>query len=122
MSEEEKYIKPGINPKVPQRSPEEVAEGVGPGWKKLVVDLCNDIRALGWDGHLLQIKEKFGGLRFYIAGATDDIWDRIGQAECLSTKICDECGEAGEPREGGWIVTRCDKHSEGREPLNDDEA
>jgi len=59
-----------------------------------------------------QVKEKFGGLRFYINTTDKRIQSWVGFAECLSTKVCEECGAPGELRHGGWIRTLCDKHEE----------
>jgi len=89
---------------------------VGPGWHKLMDKMVEDITALGWDGTILQVKEKFGGLRFYIGCANDAIFNRIARAEKESYKICEECGKPGQLRGGGWLRTLCDEHSEGREP------
>jgi hypothetical protein len=55
-----------------------------------------------------QVKEKFGGLRFYMTSGTDEIFDLIEEAEALSCKTCEECGKPGEERPGGWIHTHCD--------------
>jgi hypothetical protein len=56
-----------------------------------------------------QIKEKFGGLRVYFSGGDDYIRGVISMAESFSYKICEICGERGQPNKGGWIVTLCDK-------------
>jgi len=40
--------------------------GVGEGWYSIIRDLINELIALGWDKRLVQCKEKFGGLRFYL--------------------------------------------------------
>jgi hypothetical protein len=37
----------------------------GDGWFDLLWKLCQDIEELGYCGQIIQIKEKFGGLRFY---------------------------------------------------------
>jgi len=55
-----------------------------------------------------QVKEKFGGLRFYMTCGTDEIYDLTDKAEALSYKTCEECGKPGEERHGGWIRTLCD--------------
>lgn len=83
---------------------------IGKGWHPLVKELIEDLQKLGWDGTILQIKEKFGGLRFYIAGGSDEVWDRIERAEKESFTICEECGEPGQLRKRSWIRTLCDKH------------
>ena len=80
---------------------------VGDGWLGLLKDLIEDLIKLGWNKQICDIKEKFGGLRFYIAGGSDEIFDRINKAESDSYKICETCGEPGEPTQGGWIKTLC---------------
>ena len=85
----------------------------GPGWKSLIEELVKDLKTLGWDGTILQIKEKFGGLRFYIGGGSNEIFDRINKAEEDSYKICEECGKEGELRQNrSWVRTLCDEHDE----------
>ena len=55
-----------------------------------------------------QVKEKYGGLRFYMTCDTDEISNLVEEAEALSLKTCEECGKPGEKRSGGWIHTHCD--------------
>jgi len=89
----------------------------GPGWNKLIRDLSLKLEALILQFpeeerryyRASQVKEKYGTLRFYMIGATDEMFDLIDQAEEDSCKICEECGEPGEERPGGWIKTLCDK-------------
>lgn len=90
----------------------------GPGWVPLLDRLVTDLKALGWDGECAQIKEKFGGLRFYIGGATEEtfkpIHDRIAEAEGESLRTCEDCGAEGKCRtkkpDGTyrWYRTLCD--------------
>ena len=87
---------------------EYVIGNVGPGWHNLIRELVVDLVNLGWDQHLLQLKEKYGGLRFYIGSGSDEIYTRINKAEHDSVTICEQCGSPGEQRGGGWIFTRCD--------------
>lgn len=57
-----------------------------------------------------QIKEKFGGLRFYVNGANSEINNIINFAEHLSYHICEECGKMDETVVcfgKGWIRTLC---------------
>lgn len=56
----------------------------------------------------MQVKEKFGGLRFYMNYYVEDLEDLISEAESQSYNICEKCGKPGKSREGGWIVTLCD--------------
>jgi hypothetical protein len=81
-------------------------------WTLIVRDLISDLFSLGWDGNLAQMKEKFGGLRFYIGGGSDAIFDRIDQAEADSFRVCEGCGKPGNPRGGPWIRTLCDDCNE----------
>jgi hypothetical protein len=52
--------------------------GVGDGWVPIIDLLFTDLRAIGFKGSQVeQIKEKFAGLRVYIAGETDEMRERI---------------------------------------------
>jgi hypothetical protein len=55
-----------------------------------------------------QVKEKFGGLRFYLSCGTDEMYDLCHEAERKSYTICENCGAPGKERGGGWIFTLCD--------------
>lgn len=61
-----------------------------------------------------QVKEKFGGLRFYYDGGDDKIRGMVGMAESLSAITCEECGAPGDQRHDGWIRTLCDEHAANR--------
>lgn len=91
-------------------------DSVGSGWGPLMDKLVEDITKLGWDGQIAQVKEKFGGLRFYVGHASDAIFERIAKAEKASYEICEECGMSGVLRRGGWLKTLCEEHAGGREP------
>ena len=56
----------------------------------------------------VQVKEKFGGLRFYIGSGSPEIYAMIRMAEQISYRICEDCGNPGKKRSGGWIRTLCD--------------
>lgn len=57
-----------------------------------------------------QIKEKFGGLRFYYDGGDEHISGMVRMAEVWAGMTCETCGDKGHQRSGGWIRTLCDKH------------
>lgn len=59
----------------------------------------------------VQIKEKFGTLRFYYDGGDEYISGLVAMAEWVSSVTCEECGERGKLRGGGWVYTACDKHA-----------
>jgi hypothetical protein len=84
--------------------------GVKEGWFQLIKDLIVDLNKMGWDKQVTQVKEKFGGLRFYINSGESEIHQRILQAETESYNICEICGEQGKPRTNGWYQTLCDSH------------
>lgn len=54
-----------------------------------------------------QVKEKFGGLRFYMTHATDEMYDITDAAEQESEEICEQCGAPGELRGNAWLTTLC---------------
>ena len=98
---------------------------IGAGWYPLVEELvaCIDtyIRWQNRDGEKVkpviakQIKEKFGGLRFYYEGGDEYINGLSSMAEQMSYRICEECGANGRVRNGGWIRTLCDAHEAERQ-------
>jgi hypothetical protein len=88
---------------------------VDSGWYPIIKDLIEDLIKLGWDKQICQVKEKFGGLRFYINTGSDEIFKRIHLAENQSYEICETCGEKGDMRTDlGWYSTLCNKHYEER--------
>lgn len=102
---------------------DDVARHVGPGWKDILSDLTTKLFKLGWDGGLLQVKEKFGGLRFYWQNNIQDttlasIADNVVEvAEWRSTQTCEECGKYGTSSSGKgyWIKTLCEEHTKERD-------
>lgn len=85
------------------------------GWHNLVSALCFKIYHHNLSlkdeekrASVVQIKEKFGGLRFYVYGGDDYIRGLIDLAECVSHTICEGCSKpASSNSEGGWIRTLC---------------
>jgi hypothetical protein len=61
----------------------------------------------------VQVKEKFGGLRFYTNGATDIQDAYITFAEMISVRTCEVCGKPGKRTSDGWIRTLCKEHMVG---------
>jgi hypothetical protein len=87
------------------------AFGVGEGWLHLIKDMVEELIALGWDKRLLQSKEKFGGLRFYIETYPEGGQDVIIKYGKMSYETCEECGEKGGSKKiKGWIYTLCEYH------------
>ena len=85
----------------------------GDGWFKIIDQLSADITLLdeknGTTTIAVQVKEKYGGLRFYVESGSDAVYDLIDAAEEESLKTCEMCGEPGELRGVGWVSTMCDK-------------
>ena len=84
----------------------------GGGWVELLSTLLYKINLHAEQNNLevtvLQVKEKFGGLRFYISGNSEYINGLISMAEGMSFYICEYCGERGESSsKSGWIKTKC---------------
>jgi hypothetical protein len=71
-----------------------------------------DVRPIIPQVTVAQIKEKFGGLRFYYDGGDEYIHGLVSMAESWAGIACEECGGIGERRSGGWIRTLCDKHEQ----------
>jgi hypothetical protein len=65
--------------------------------------------------YAVQVKEKYGTLRFYMSCETDQISDLIREAERLSDTTSESYGAAGKIRGVRWYSVRCDKcHEEGK--------
>lgn len=81
----------------------------GDGWFDLVYNLCKEIHPMR--PKVMQIKEKFGGLRFYCSFPKDYSekgYVFIRKAEEQSFEICEECGEPGQLRiHNGWRMVSC---------------
>jgi ribosomal protein L37AE/L43A len=86
------------------------------GWLQIIDDLSRKITELDPDVQASQVKEKFGGLRFYIDGGSDEVHKLIEEAEEESYKTCEKCGtkENVSVTKTGWIITLCDKCSKER--------
>ncbi len=90
----------------------------GDGWFELIYNLSRDITVYCIKENIkmpevIQVKEKFGSLRFYIQFGDDNISRMIRDAEQLSSKICEVCGENGDTKAiNFWYSTLCKKHIE----------
>ena len=71
----------------------------------------------------VQVKEKFGGLRFYVDRATEEHYNYINFAENMSYRTCEVCGSPGKRYTDGWHQVLCDAHAkeDGREMLEMEE-
>ena len=92
------------------------------GWFDLLDKLCATLEQLiaalpdadDRQAHrAVQVKEKFGALRFYTDRVVDkQIADAIAKAERASTTVCDICSKPGElGTHKGVVATRCAEHA-----------
>ena len=88
----------------------------GPGWYDLIYDLSAKLEKLitdlpqdqkDWDCKAAQVKEKFGGLRFYMTAETEEMSNLIREAENQSVQTCEQCGKPGQLIKAGWIYCAC---------------
>lgn len=93
---------------------------VDKGWWPIIESLCSNIQHyLNWKNKeseivpqvvVAQIKEKFGGLRFYYDGGDDRVRGMVSMAESWADKSCETCGSPGTSGGKGWIKTLCPVH------------
>ena len=95
------------------------ANNVGEGWHPIIRELEKKLNALDPEYELDQVKEKFGGLRYYAHTTKDGIVvDQfqylIDEAEEQTFHICEMCGEPGECHAttglSTWLKTLCPRH------------
>ena len=103
---------------IQQTNPYQYSFAVGDGWYKLIYELVhevrvNDLKKGDWVTKATQIKEKFGGLRFYVTGTSDKNWALIRNAEQKSYAVCEETGSEVEVGtwNNGWVRTMCRKEA-----------
>lgn len=86
---------------------------VGDGWKPVVIEAVQQIRQLNPDVELIQIKEKFGGLRLYCSGdGNEQVREIIRDAERKCDTVCEDCGATDGVTTGVnpgryWVRTLC---------------
>lgn len=93
-------------------------DSVGKGWSGLIDEVFDRLEALGKPISIVQVKEKYAGLRIYIGASYVDDEQKVNELEKLirdveykSLKICDVCGKEGKVRGKGWYYTSCDEHA-----------
>ena len=83
----------------------------GDGWYQLIYNLCSELMSVAQPAPVaVQVKEKYGTLRFYVDHGTDEHYNIIDHYEQLSAHTCEVCGNPGKRRMGNWIVTLCEAH------------
>ncbi len=84
---------------------------VGEGWGNIVTNAVTYIEKHG--GHIMQVKEKFGGLRIYTYGGDYEAIDTVVRiAENNAAETCERCGAPGILRHSdkGYLFTACERH------------
>ena len=96
---------------------------VDKGWWPIIESLCGQIQSYtDWNNMnretrpvvpqtvVMQVKEKFGGLRFYYDGGDEAVAGMVRMAEAWASHACEECGAPGTLGGKGWIKTLCPTH------------
>ena len=84
------------------------------GWKKLFLQLCEDIRQPLIDADCLekfrlsQIKEKYNALCCYHFGAPPEVQDIIDKYSVMSGYVCTKCGKPAMYETQGYIESFCE--------------
>ncbi len=94
----------------------------GDGWKNILIGLFHNLEELAkqmppedkeYGIYVIQVKEKYAGLRVYMTSASERMYELIDEAEAKSYKTCEECGKPGLLRGVRWLYTACeDCHEE----------
>ena len=103
---------------IKQVNPYNFGFGVGDGWygilKELIIGIkAGDSKEKNWITKVTQLKEKFGGLRFYVTGTSKKNWELIRNAEEKSYAVCEDTGSEVEVGtwNDGWVRTICRKRA-----------
>lgn len=92
-------------------------DAMEPGWRKAFgIQMCKEIKKelkkhkFLYKYRIVQIKEKFGGLRWYDAGIpkNSELWDIIHKYNGISHQTCGVCGKPATKMSKGWIYPYCD--------------
>jgi hypothetical protein len=96
---------------------------VGKGWERLVRRVYNAKEGMGITVGIIQVKEKFGGLRIYTDYYDSELEQVIQEVGKESLKTCEECGApAGLVKRGGWFRTLCEVHRGDGIPIPDEDV
>jgi hypothetical protein len=101
-----------------------IAFECGPGWYNILRELSVKIEKIlnenmekypSVEGeedeynkmYAVQVKEKYGTLRFYMSYETDEISDLIHKYEVISRETCESCGAPAKVRGKHWLEVKC---------------
>ena len=94
------------------------------GWYSIIVSCDEQLAAIDPAYAVLQVKEKFGTLRYYCVPSADLSADdrerfdhHVREAQSASARTCEICSKPASLRErGGWLKTLCHDCFEQRGP------
>lgn len=85
---------------------------VGAGWAELIKQVFTFMETIKEPVKIVQVKEKWGGLRIYTDCMNEKMDNFITRMERHSFSICEACGKKGALyKRGGWYFTSCDEHA-----------
>lgn len=105
--------------KFPKIFTKPVSIDCGDGWYNILVSLCHTVEFhleylpldLKDQIYVTTVKQKFGGLRFYLNHNTPYLDGAISMAEGISYTTCETCGNVGKNRNSkGYVYVACDDH------------
>lgn len=89
----------------------------GPGWVGIIGALSDKLEKKlesylsVWKEdelpHAVQVKEKYGKLRFCTSTCTEEMDKIVDEYEAMSAKTCEVCGKPGTLQNKGCLVVRC---------------
>lgn len=89
-----------------QESKEKILRDIQEGRINLREDIEDEFPQV----EVVQVKEKFGTLRFYTDVGDSYIYGAIAMAESMSAVTCETCGAPGKLFTYGWWHVACDAH------------
>jgi hypothetical protein len=101
---------------VPNITREKALTSVGSGWSGLVNEAYDYIETRQ-NIKVVQVKEKYGGLRIYTDAYDAEADTLLINLETRSFTICEVCGRDGKLRGGSWYLTLCEEHANGKEAI-----
>lgn len=84
---------------------------VDEGWYQLIVDCDKELTAIDPNYQIFQVKEKFGGLRYYFQPSQSDtsteMREVVAKYEAIAAQTCEATGKSGVLMKsiGGWYKT-----------------
>lgn len=94
-------------------------ESVGKGWEPLVREVFSFMKEHRTHTKVIQVKEKWGGLRIYTDVIDDKLDEKIREVEKRSFTVCELCGAPGNLRGDSWYQTLCETHGQGKPIIED---